>query len=133
MDAYESCCINCILLQWMSSASISISKLKPPSSSVLPSAAIFFGFAICCHLHLQLTFLYVFFRHQQGITRSLNGAPSRSPLWSAHEEQTHRSLGNPRTTGVKPGCIAPSWDRTPDLPKEANVDTHLIWKDVYHM
>ncbi|KAL4577024.1 hypothetical protein LXL04_013125 [Taraxacum kok-saghyz] len=63
-----------------------------------------------------------------GIARSLNGAPSRSPLWSAHEEQTHRSLGNPRTTGVKPGCIASSWDRTPDLPKEANVDTHLIWK-----
>ncbi|KAL4581709.1 hypothetical protein LXL04_006236 [Taraxacum kok-saghyz] len=64
----------------------------------------------------------------KGITRSLNGAPSRSPLWSAHEEQTHRSLGNPRTTGVKPGCITSSWDRTPDLPKEANVDTHLIWK-----
>ncbi|KAL4589627.1 hypothetical protein LXL04_002535 [Taraxacum kok-saghyz] len=34
----------------------------------------------------------------------------------------------PRTTGVKPGCIASSWDRTPDLPKEAKVDTHLIWK-----
>ncbi|KAL4556978.1 hypothetical protein LXL04_035148 [Taraxacum kok-saghyz] len=66
--------------------------------------------------------------HLEGITRSLNGAPSRSPLWSAHEEQTHRSLGNPRTTGVKPGCIASSWDRTPDLPKEAKVDTHLIWK-----
>ncbi|KAL4575299.1 hypothetical protein LXL04_022141 [Taraxacum kok-saghyz] len=65
---------------------------------------------------------------KEGITRSLNGAPSRSPLWSAHEEQTHRSLGNPRTTGVKPRCIASSWDRTPDLPKEAKVDTHLIWK-----
>ncbi|KAL4555432.1 hypothetical protein LXL04_038051 [Taraxacum kok-saghyz] len=62
------------------------------------------------------------------ITRSLNGATNRSPLWSAHEEQTHRSLGNPRTTGVKPGCIASSWDRTPDLPKKAKVDTHLIWK-----
>ncbi|KAL4576077.1 hypothetical protein LXL04_012165 [Taraxacum kok-saghyz] len=24
----------------------------------------------------------------------------RSPLWFAHEEQTHRSLGNPPTTGV---------------------------------
>ncbi|KAL4571622.1 hypothetical protein LXL04_018385 [Taraxacum kok-saghyz] len=64
----------------------------------------------------------------EGITRSLNGAPSRSPLWSAHEEQTHCSLGNPQTTGVKPRCIASSWDRTPDLPKKAKVDTHLIWK-----
>ncbi|KAL4559713.1 hypothetical protein LXL04_031857 [Taraxacum kok-saghyz] len=63
-----------------------------------------------------------------GHNPSLNGAPSKSPFWSAHEEQTHRSLRNPRTTGVKPGCIASSWDRTPDLPKEANVDTHLIWK-----
>ncbi|KAL4562573.1 hypothetical protein LXL04_034782 [Taraxacum kok-saghyz] len=63
----------------------------------------------------------------RGITRSLNGATSRSPLWSAHEEQTHRSLGNPRTTGVKPGCIASNWDRITDLPKEVKVDTQLIW------
>ncbi|KAL4587549.1 hypothetical protein LXL04_000420 [Taraxacum kok-saghyz] len=48
-----------------------------------------------------------------GVTRSLNGAPSRQPLWFAHEEQTHRSLGNPPTTGVKPGCIPQ--DQTPDL------------------
>ncbi|KAL4581782.1 hypothetical protein LXL04_006310 [Taraxacum kok-saghyz] len=64
-------------------------------------------------------------RSQSFIDRGTGGpgsgamSPRRSPLWSAHEEQTHRFLGNPRTTGVKPRCIASSWDRTPDLPKEA--------------
>ncbi|KAL4558964.1 hypothetical protein LXL04_031090 [Taraxacum kok-saghyz] len=43
------------------------------------------------------------------------GGGDKQPLWFAHEEHTHQSLGNPRTTEVKPGCLPPGLNTRPHL------------------
>ncbi|KAL4591118.1 hypothetical protein LXL04_004067 [Taraxacum kok-saghyz] len=74
-------------------------------------------------MDLVISFEKHIYDMKHGVTRSLNGAPSGQPLWFAHEEQTHRSLGNPPTAGVKPGCIPPGSNTRPPRRKPS-VLTH---------
>ncbi|KAL4579146.1 hypothetical protein LXL04_015283 [Taraxacum kok-saghyz] len=64
-----------------------------------------------------------------------SGKRLRSPLWSAHEEQTHRSLGNPRTTGINPDASLPvviehpTSRRKPSATSpEAATSYHLVFR-----